>query len=390
MKTQIITRSLLILLIFASLLSCKKKPADPSVVRSMKYKDCLKEGYDKLGIFYQTNSIPGFAIAVSINNETIWADGFGYSNFELKARTSPSHLFRIGQVSEVITAITTAKLQEEGKIMIDKPVAEYLPEMPKKAADFTIRQLGTHSAGIRAENISAGKGSTNIKDSLLASFIKEDLIYEPGSTVLHSELGYDLIGYLIEKNCKESFAKVVKETVLDTLKLKNTLPDNPRRIIENKSSNYDYDFICQPITAAPIDLRVKEASAGYLSSVIDLVKIGNILVQPGFLKQESISLLTTPMKLKSGQTAPYSFGLISSKDIKGRVFLGARGFVQGGCATLLIFPEDKLVISMTANIGNESLDLPVFEIADIFLKHLHPELYKEQPRENTSKQKETK
>ena len=387
---QIITRNLLILLILGSLLACHKKPVDPSVVRSMKYKKCLKEGYSKLGVFYQTNSIPGFAIAVSINNEMVWSDGFGYSNFELKAKTSPSHLFRIGQVSELITALTAAKLQEEGRLDIDKPVAKYLPEMPPKAADFTIRQLGAHTAGIRVENISAGNNRANVLDSIVASFIKENLIYEPGTNILQTELGYDLMGYVIEKNCKDSYPKIVKKTVLDTLKLKSTIPDIPRKIIENKSSNYDYDFISQTILAAPINLCGKEASAGYLSSVDDLVKMANLLLYPGFLKQESISLLTTPIKLKNGQLAPFSFGLIVSKDIKGKTFYGIRGFVQGGSATLLIYPDDKLVVAMAANIGNGSLDLPVFEIADIFMKQLHPELYKEQPKEEPAKQKETK
>ncbi len=98
-------------------------------------------------------------------------------------------------------------------------------------------------------------------------------MYEPGDFASHTELGFDLIGYAIEKANNDAFIKIVKKTLTDTLKLSNTIPDNPYLIIENKSNTYDYDYLAQPIVSGPIDLRGKEASAGYLSSVLDLVKL---------------------------------------------------------------------------------------------------------------------
>jgi CubicO group peptidase (beta-lactamase class C family) len=389
MKTQILSKCLMILLILGSFLSCTRKPADPTVVRAAKYKKSLKEAYTKVGLFYQISMIPGLAVAVSIDNQIVWADGIGYSNSELKAKASPSHKFRIGQVSEVITALTAAKLYEDGKLQIDKPVADYLPNLSGKPLPFTIRQLVTHTAGIRPENAPAGKGGATNLEAVTQAFINDDLIYEPGSMFAHTELGYDMLGYLIEKTSNEAFAKVAKKTVLDTLNLDSTIPDNPFRITENKSSHYDFDFIAQPIVASPIDLRGKEASAGYLSSVLDLVKIGNTLLYPGFLKQETIDLMTTPFKLSGGQDSQYSFGLISSKDIRGRTFYGLRGGVRGGCATLLIYPEDKMVIALAANIQSDSWELPIFDIADIFMKQLHPELFaKEEKKQNEQIQEE--
>ncbi|MBV5314251.1 MAG: beta-lactamase family protein [Prolixibacteraceae bacterium] len=381
MKTQILSKSLIILLIFVSLLSCRKKPQDPSVVRSSKYRESLKDVYEKVGLFYHANMIPGMAVAVSIDNKLVWADGFGFSNYELKAKASPTHKFRIGQVSELITALTVAKLNEEEKLKIDKTVAELFPQLSKKPAVYTIRQLGAHAAGIRTENTPAGKGNTTSIETIIPEFINDDLLYEPGTNLMHTELGFDMIGYLIEKSTKEAFYRVVKKNVLDTLHLEGTVPDVPSRIIDNRSSNYDFNFVAQPIVASPIDLRGKEASAGYLSSVLDLVKMGNLLLYPGFLKQESIDLLTKPFKLKGGQDSQYSFGLISTKDIQGHTFYGIRGAVEGGSASLLIYPDDKMVIAVAANVQNSSWELPVFEIAESFMKQLHPELFLEKKKE---------
>lgn len=377
MKKQVLFRAILVLTICGTLLSCEKKSSDPTVVRTAKYRKSLKEAYQKLGLFYQTNTIPGMTVAVSISNQLVWADGFGYSNYELKAKTSPSHKFRIGQISELITALTAAKLYEEGKLQIDRPVSEYLPEMNQKHLDYTIRQLGAHAAGIRQESVKAGKDSVNTLEQIVKSFIYDDLFFPPGTYYSHTELGIDLIAQIIEKSQGMNFTKAVKMTLTDTLNLTSTIPDVPFRIIENRSSHYDYDFIAQPMVAGQIDLRGKEASAGYLSSVIDLVKMGNAILYPGFLKQETINLLTTPFKLTNGQEISYSFGLIVSKDYKNRTFYGQRGGVSGGSATLLIYPEDKLVIAIASNIENNSQELPVFEIANIFLAQLHPEQYQE-------------
>jgi serine beta-lactamase-like protein LACTB, mitochondrial len=373
MKTQTLVRSLVILLICGSLSSCQKKPADQSIVRSSKYKKSVAEAYQKVGLFSTINYIPGLTVAVSIDNQLVWADGFGYSSSELKTKASPSHKFRIGQVSELITTLTAAKLYEDGKLKIDQPVSEMLPELFQKPAGYTIHQLGVHASGIRVERTAAGKGNAINIETLIPSVVNDSLLYEPGTNFLHTELGFDLIGHIIQKTNNEPFTQVVKKNLLDALKLTNTIQDSPYLIIENKSNTYDYDYIAQPNVSSPIDLRGKEASAGYLSSVIDLVKIGNTLLYPGFLKQETIDLITRPYILKNGRTSTFGFGLIVTKDNEGKIFMGQKGNVSGGSSILLIYPEDKLVIAIACNIGNSSWELPVFDIASIFRDQLHPE-----------------
>lgn len=396
MKTQTLFKCLVVLLtICGSSISCTQKTADKSIVRSSKYKQSVIDAYQKVGLFCTINYVPGLTVAVSIDNQLVWADGFGYSSSELKTKASPTHKFRIGQVSELITTLTASKLYEEGKLKIDRPVSELLPELSKKPKNYTIYQLGVHASGIKAEKTAAGKGNTTNYETLIPSFINDSLLYEPGDFASHTELGFDLIGYAIEKTNNDAFIKIVKKTLTDTLKLSNTIPDNPYLIIENKSNTYDYDYLAQPIVSGPIDLRGKEASAGYLSSVLDLVKMGNTLLYPGFLKQGTIDLITKPYVLKGGRTSSFGFGLIVNKDNDGKTFWGQKGLVCGGSSALLIYPEDKLVIAIACNIGNGSWELPVFEIASIFQNQLHPEkkakIQEEQKqKEETSKTPEAK
>jgi len=165
----------------------------------------------------------------------------------------------------------------------------------------------------------------------------------------------------------------VKKTVADPLKLTGTVADNPYIIFDKKSNQYNYDFVAQPIVANQVDLRGKEASAGYLSSVLDLIKMGNALLYPGFLKKETIDRITKPYTLSDGRVSTFAFGILVNKDRDGRTFWGQKGLVSGGCSTILIYPEDKIVVAIASNIGNSSWELPVFDVASIFQDQLHPE-----------------
>jgi hypothetical protein len=69
----------------------------------------------------------------------------------------------------------------------------------------------------------------------------------------------------------------------------------------------------------------------------------------------------------------------------GRSFYGLSGSVVGGSAALVIFPEDKLVVAITANVKNDTWELPVFDIAEVFLKKIHPDLYSNKNNEASNK-----
>jgi hypothetical protein len=118
-----------------------------------------------------------------------------------------------------------------------------------------------------------------------------------------------------------------------------------------------------------------------------MVKIGNALLYPGFLKKETLDLITKPYTLVSGQTSPFAFGILVNKDMEGRTFWGQKGLVNGGTSTILIYPEDKLVVAIASNIGSSSWELPVFEVASIFQDQLHPER-KAKAKEEQEKQEE--
>ncbi len=371
MKSSIFLKVFIVLFAFSIFISCRPKNKETSVVRSPEFKQSIDEVYERLRLFRETNFVPGMSVAVSVDNKLVFADGFGYSNLEFKVPAMPDHRYRIGTVSEIITTLTAAKLYELNKLGIDKPTSELLNENGTDSLKYTIRQLAGHAAGIEEETDPAGTKDPDEIGKMVSTFINHKLMYEPGTFSFHTELDFDMIGYLIQKTQNQPFDKVVKEILSDSLKLQSTMPDNPFRVTDKKTSHYEMSYLSQPIMAEQIDLRGKEASAGYISSVTDLVKIGNLFLFPGFLKQETIDMMTRPFQLKNGGKSRYGFGLIVVNDSDGRLLYGAHGNVLGGCAALLIDPTDKIVVAMAANMSGKGIELPVSDVSRAFIRQLH-------------------
>ncbi|KAE9417472.1 hypothetical protein Angca_004383, partial [Angiostrongylus cantonensis] len=98
--------------------------------------------------------IPGLSVGVSVDGRTVWREGFGFANIESGSRCTADSIMRIASISKPITASITARLVQEGKLDLDKPIQTYLPEFPKKkfdgkSVDITTRQLLSHTGGIR-------------------------------------------------------------------------------------------------------------------------------------------------------------------------------------------------------------------------------------------------
>ncbi|XP_075742344.1 serine beta-lactamase-like protein LACTB, mitochondrial [Rhipicephalus microplus] len=111
--------------------------------------------------------VPGIVVAVSVDGKTVWSEGLGYADIENRVPCGSQTVMRIGSISKPIAMMTVAKLWEEGKIDLDKPIQDYVPSFPNKTFDdkpvvITLRDLVSHVAGIR--HYANSKNSSPTKD----------------------------------------------------------------------------------------------------------------------------------------------------------------------------------------------------------------------------------
>jgi len=298
--------------------------------------------------------IPGLAIAVSVDGKLAFAEGFGYADLEQRVPARPTTKFRIGSISKPLTATALMQLVEQGKLDLDAPIQKYVPSSPDKGVRITPRLLAGHLAGIRhyqGDEFLISRHYDSVLDGLKI-FENDPLVSPPGAAFHYSSYGFNLLSAAIESASGENFVSYMQNRVFLPLGLVDTLADQNRPLIEERSRFYSREKD-GPFENAPyVDNSYKWAGGGFLSTAEDLVRFGTALLRPGFLKESSLRLLFTSQKTNSGEETGYGMGWGIRKSKSGqRIFEHAGGSVGGSCQ-LILYPDSRVVVAFVTNLGD--------------------------------------
>ena len=309
-----------------------------------------KEGLESL---VNTKKVPGLSIAVFQKDSWNWEAGFGYAKIEDKLHVNPSETkFRAASVSKPITACALASMVAEGLIDLEASFYDYVPYFPIKQYDFSIRQLASHTAGIRGYR---GKEYAlnkpySIRESLKV-FQDDPLLFEPGTQFLYNSYGYVLLSLAMEEASGIPFADYTFEKVLKPLQMKNTLPEQPSTI--NQKATFYTRWASGFRKATEVDNRFKIAGGGYLTTVLDMVKLGRAVLDKSFYPELMLQFLQS--QNIGGNDTYYGLGWEVSEDAKGRPFYGHIGNQVGGYSYFRIFPAIGLIIAALVNCSDPKI-----------------------------------
>ncbi|WP_424002207.1 serine hydrolase domain-containing protein [Maribacter sp. IgM3_T14_3] len=316
---------------------------------------------------------PGIAITVLKGGKTIFQKGYGYADLERKqfidARKS---ICRVASVSKPIAATALAYLVQDGLIDLDESFYTYLPDYPKKEWDFTIRQLASHTAGIR---VYKGKEyglnePLSIKEGLNV-FKNDPLVYEPGTEYLYNSFDWVMISAAMQAASGIPFEEYVQEKVLNPLGMLNTYcpechygtdftigthsqkENDVNSISTSEVPNQVATFYTKGISgfrkAIPVDNFYKLAGGGYLSTSEDIAKFGQAFLDKKVeIKEGVLNQFLTAQQVQ-GNSTYYGLGWQVSEDAKGRKFFGHVGNGVGGYSNFFVYPNEQLVFSILVN-----------------------------------------
>ena len=337
-----------------------------------------------LNSLIERKKIPGVAITVLKEDKVFFQKGYGYADLEAKIKVDPKNtIFRVASISKNIAATALAQMVKDRLIDLDTSFYHYVPYFPKKAYDFTIRQLASHTAGIRGY-----KGKEyglnipySIKDSLQV-FKDDPLLFEPGTDYHYNSYDWVLISLAMQEASGIPFEDYVQEKVLTPLHLKNTFPENisssatclpTGRVATFKKDDLDIATLysksklgCRK--AIPVNNWYKLAGGGYVSTSEDIAKFGQTYLKKEILDDDVISQFLTSIKIK-GKATFYGLGWQVSQDKAGRSYFGHIGNGVGGYSNLFVYPEKELVFSILINCTNPGVQEELDTVVDIFLNN---------------------
>ena len=313
---------------------------------------------------YQTyiNELPGLAVGIFIEDEIVFQKEYGYANIETKEKFTKNHLFRIASNTKLFTAIAIMMLYRDGKLSLDDKVAKYLPWFSSEKDDniqtITIRHLLTHTSGLSCDGKQNYYG-TDLTLSLedIKNEIKEGLsISKTNESVNYSNIGYILLGQIIEAITKQEYKQFIKSQILVPLGMKNTFMDVSD---ENKTLHVTGHGMKYPKkereTFPLIPIKIFQPAAGISSTVEDLIKFyqallyGNDVLLPDDLKRDMLRI-----QVKMGNNIR-GLGFCLSNNPEGKIANHIGGWL--GFRSMSGFvPDEKIIVVVFINATNVGIE----------------------------------
>ncbi len=171
---------------------------------------------------------PGLGVAVARDDRVVFAQGFGSADLESGRPVDAETPFYIASSTKSLTALATVLLAERGELDLEAPIGRYLPDLrlrkPLSADAITVEDLLTLTHGI------ADGGPVVFRTAFSGDFTREGLLallaeYPPsdaGGSFVYGNLGYNLLGLVLESVAGTSWKEVVANEVLRPLGMNGT------------------------------------------------------------------------------------------------------------------------------------------------------------------------
>ena len=168
----------------------------------------------------------GAVASIVRDGEVVLSQGYGYADRETGIAADPADTpFRIGSVSKVFTAQAAMHLMEQGKLDMQRPIADYLgPDFPVWEHPVRMHDLLTHTAGFEETGVGLFMRQEDVIPSLGKALRKNrpEQVFAPGEVGAYSNYGIGLAGYVMERIAGESFDAYARESIFAPLGMEDT------------------------------------------------------------------------------------------------------------------------------------------------------------------------
>lgn len=293
----------------------------------------------------------GITAGFAVNGEIQWTKSSGLSCLDSEIPFSSSTITRIASITKIFTAVAIMQLVENELISLDTPIGNYLKDLSEDKKQITVRQLLSHTSGIPQYSGEHEIENTHHYESLqdaIKVFILRPLLFEPGTKYFYTTYGFVVLGRMIEAVTSMRYEDYMKQNIFDAADMNNTYIEYTNEEYSNKSCLYHNNGrkVRQGIQN---DLSNRIPGGGYISTLDDLIKFGNALLDGKFISQECFDkmLEIQPVKYDGNK---YGLGWYLYGPPPNENLVIGHGGGQTGCTSqLMIVPKSKTVVVVLSN-----------------------------------------
>jgi D-alanyl-D-alanine carboxypeptidase len=298
------------------------------------------------------------AILFLDDGKVLARDAFGHADRGRKIPNTVETRFRTASVTKMFTAVAVLRLVQDGRIDLDDPLGKHVPELANlPLGRGTVHQYLNHTAGAGDldHRWSDHQRELRSHDDYLRVFASDPLIAEPGQGHAYSNLGYMMLGSLIERVTGKDYYRFVRKSVFAPARMTRTGTEPEDTLVEGRSRVYEKPLGTHDIVDATERLDYRPVSAaGVYTTVDDVARFFAALRGRRLLDAKHTGLMMTPTTAPHyGRT--YAYGLQSREGPEGH-WLGHDGVDRGMNAEAWFSPQNGRVLVVLSN-----FDVPAAE-----------------------------
>ncbi|MGQ8875297.1 serine hydrolase domain-containing protein [Paenibacillus sp. TSA_86.1] len=347
--------------------------AAPAINKSseLTYESTKKTVMEKAKLLTETYGTTSVQYALMDQGEIIVSGQTGKNDQHGKVPLTADTIYGIGSTSKMFLTASVMKLVDEGKVNLDLPVTNYIPEFKMKDLRYkqiTPRMLLNHSAGLLGtsshNSTLYGDNDTYTHDTFLDQLATQNLKAEPGAYSVYSNDAFTLAELLVERVSGLSFTAYIHQYFTGPLNMDHT--KTPQDVVNTAEMAAIYSPLSE--VQLPQENYNIIATGGIYSTAKDLVKFSQIFTGEvqGILSNKSVKAMEQEEYQRgmwpeeSEHSIAYGLGW-DSVDLFPFSDYGIKAVTKGGDtvsyhSSLVVLPEHNMAAAVTSSGGSSALD----------------------------------
>lgn len=319
-----------------------------------------------------TSKAPGATVAIVVNGQVAYTNGYGVANVETQQPMSSGMLLRVGSVTKMFTGAMLAELSERGSLDMDAPISRYVSSLTgRKVGTVTTQQLMTHSAGWIDNAVAYGRMGEGALGEVMREVSDTMFFTDAGRTFSYSNPSISMAGYVGEVAGKQRFASLVESMVLrPTGMQRSTFRPLEALTWPTAMGHMGTGADGAMAVVRPMTENTAQWAAGFLfATAPELARFTIMLMNGGtidgntVLSRGAVRRITTgyvPHPGGSGlDSAMYGYGLVVGTrrigDKSARVWTHG-GAINGYNASITMLPDRKTAVVVIVNGPGSGID----------------------------------
>jgi CubicO group peptidase (beta-lactamase class C family) len=312
--------------------------------------------------------VPGAQLAIHHGGEIV-AIEVGELEYGTGHRVTRDTAFPIGSISKTFTATVAMILVADGDLELDAPLGEHVPELGDLGNEVTLRQVLSHTAGFAGGPGQEVPATASIRRYVLDNCRRQNLVLSPGTGFSYSNMGYVLVGHLIEVITGMSWWDAMESILLRPLGIEPTFIGVPglRSLGRPLATGHSVNIAVGRTRPVEQSSALAEAPAGGLAlSAADLVALGMTQLDGG-----APALLPAVYAEEMRQAVPSAEPFVSADGwglglaVFGKgsaAWVGHFGVMNGTHCDVRLDPSSGCIVAFTSN-ANTGVSM-WYELAD--------------------------